>query len=70
MIKAVNIKNYTFKKGNLKFYYSRGFAMYDTESNEFISYDGIHPYVLDTKKLIQSCIDGGWFSTWQRCKPA
>lgn len=59
MIKAVNIKKYRFGKlGNMA--YSQGFAMIDTETDEFLSFDGIYPYVLRTKKTIQSCIDGGW----------
>lgn len=59
MIKAVNIKPYRFGKlGNMA--YSKGFAMLDTDTNEFLSADGKFPYVLETKKIIQSCIDAGW----------
>lgn len=66
MIKAVNIKNYKFKNGSA--YFSRGYAMIDTETNEFVSFDGVLPYVLDRKNIIQSCIDGGWWQQMKRCK--
>lgn len=64
MIKAVNMKNYRFGKlGNI---YYKGIGMLDTESNTFLSMNGKDPYVLTTKKVIQSCIDGGWPVTMKR----
>jgi hypothetical protein len=69
MIKAVNIKGYRFGKlGNRS--YGRGFAMVDTERDEFVSWDGKTPYVLESKKLIQSCINAGWPATMKRCTHA
>lgn len=64
MIKAVNMKNYRFGKLSNKRYI--GFGMLDTESNTFVSFDGITPYVLSSKKYIQSCIDGNWPETLKR----
>ena len=65
MIKAVNMKNYRFGKlGNYRY---EGFGMLDTETNTFVSYNGSDPYVLRTKKIIQSCIDAKWFETMNRC---
>lgn len=57
MIKAVNMKNYRFGKLANAFY--TGFGMLDTDTEKFVSLDGIHPYVLGRKKVIQSIIDGG-----------
>lgn len=54
-MKAVNMKNYKFGKlGNT---YYEGFGILDTETNSFVSLDGIHPYVLAKKSIIQICID-------------
>lgn len=64
MIKAVNMKNYKFGKGANARY--SGFGMLDTETNTFVSFDGVTPYVLNTKKVIQSCIDAGWPETLGR----
>lgn len=64
MIKAVNMKNYKFGKlANVRY---SGFGMLDTETDTFVSFDGVTPYVLTTKKIIQSCIDGGWAETLKR----
>ena len=64
MIKAINMKNFRFGKlGNRQYI---GFGMYDTDTEMFLSLDGIHPYVLRTKKIIQSCIDGGWPATMKQ----
>ena len=64
MIKAVNMKNYRFGKlANIMY---KGFGMLDTETNSFVSFDGKTPYVLTTKKIIQSCIDGGWAEKLER----
>lgn len=64
MIKAVNMKGYRFGKlGNIEW---KGYAMLDTDTNEFLSIDGFKPYVLTRKKYIQSCIDGGWASDMKR----
>lgn len=49
MIKAVNMKGYKFGKLASRMY--AGFGMLDTETDEFLSFDGFHPYVLDRKKL-------------------
>lgn len=66
MIKAVNMKNYRFGKlGNKRF---SGFGAIDTDTNSFVSFDGINPYVLGTKKLIQSCIDAGWCNELKRAE--
>ncbi len=64
MIKAVNMKNYRFGKLANKQYI--GFGMLDTKTNEFLSFDGQNPYVLTTKKIIQSCIDAEWPETMKR----
>ncbi len=64
MIKAVNMKKYRFGKLANRQYI--GFGMLDTEANEFFSFDGQNPYVLTTKKIIQSCIDAGWPETMKR----
>lgn len=64
MIKAVNMKNYRFGKLANRVY--NGFGMLDTETNTFVSFDGVNPYVLTTKKYIQSCIDGNWAETLKR----
>lgn len=64
MIKAVNMK--TFRFGKLGNSYYIGFGMYDTDTEKFLSLDGIQPYVLRTKKTIQSCIDGGWPATMKQ----
>lgn len=60
MLKAVNIKGYRFGK-NADRYFARGFAILDTETGDFLAYpaSGI-PYILDTKKVIQSCIDSNF----------
>lgn len=64
MIKAVNMKNYRFGKlGNIRY---TGFGILDTESNEFLSFNGKDPYVLTKKKVIQSCIDAEWYTTMKR----
>ncbi len=64
MIKAVNMNKYRFGKlANISY---KGFGMYDTESDTFVSYDGIVPYVLTTKKMIESCILADWPSTLKR----
>lgn len=68
MIKAVNMKDYKFGKHENIFY--KGFGMLDTESNTFVSFDGATPYVLRTKKIIQSCIDEGWPETLKRAAHA
>lgn len=68
MIKAVNIKGYKFGNGVYKFFFSAGFAMMDTDTNEFLSMDGVRPYVLRTKKLVNSCIDGEWPKKMLRVK--
>lgn len=65
MIKAVNMKNYPIEYEN-KIIYKKiyiGFGIIDTDTNEFFSLDGKKPYVLSTKKVVQSCIDGGWIDT-------
>ena len=68
MIKAVNMKNYKFGKlANIEYI---GFGMLDTETNTFVSYDGFKPYVLERKKMIQSCIDAGWPATMKRVATA
>lgn len=68
MIIAVNMKGYKFGKlANIRY---SGFGMLDTETNTFVSFDGTTPYVLNTKKLIQSCIDGGWAETLKRAAHA
>lgn len=59
MIKVVNVKNYRF--GKLANSWYEGFAMVNTETNEVYSYDGKHPYVLKTKKIMQSCFDNEWY---------
>lgn len=64
MIKAVNMKNYRFGKSANKYYI--GFGMLDTDTNTFVSFDGCTPYVLSTKKYIQSCIDGDWAKSMYR----
>lgn len=64
MIKAVNMKSYRF--GKLANRYYKGFGMLDTETNTFVSFDGVNPYVLGSKKYIQSCIDGDWPKTMRR----
>ena len=54
MLKAVNIEGYRFGI----YEYSRGFAIIDTETDEFLGYPGSDvPYVLERKKYIQACID-------------
>ena len=64
MIKAINMKNFRFGKlGNQQYI---GFGMYDTDTEMFLSLDGVQPYVLRTKKIIQSCIDGGWPETMKQ----
>lgn len=68
MIKAVNMKNYRFGKNANRYYV--GFGMLDTETNTFVSFDGIHPYVLGTKKIIESCIAGDWAATLKRVAQA
>lgn len=64
MFKAVNVKDYRFGKNGCIIF--EGFAILDTESNEILSMDGRLPYVLNRKKVIQSCIDGGWVDTMKR----
>ena len=64
MIKAVNMKSYRFGKyGNIEYH---GFGMLDTETDTFVSFDGRTPYVLATKKIIQSCIDANWPESLKR----
>lgn len=68
MIKAVNMKNFRFgKAGNVRYV---GFGMLDTETNDFVSFDGCTPYVLKTKKLIESCIAAEWPETMKRAQHA
>lgn len=66
MIKAVNVKNMKFKLNSKISMVYKGFAMLDTDSNTIVSYDGIHPYVLDGKKWIQACIDNNTADTMPR----
>ena len=54
-MKAVNMKNYKFGD-KVKWYYVKGFGMYDEATNSFASMDGKTPYILDTKKLMEACI--------------
>lgn len=67
MLKAVNMKGYKFGTKGYKFSMN-GFGMVNPETNEFASFDGKVPYVLRTKKLIESCIDGGWPEKMLRVK--
>ena len=68
MIKAVNMKDYRFGKlGNIHY---TGFGMINTETKEFYSFDGKLPYVLRTKRIMESCIAGGWFETMKTVKAA
>lgn len=67
MIKAVNMKGFRFGK-NANMGFRRGFGMLNTETNEFYSFDGVTPYVLETKKLVQSCINGNWVDTLKTVK--
>jgi len=69
MLKAVNMKWYRFATKGGKFA-MHGFGMVDTETNEFASFDGKVPYVLRTKKLIESCIADGWPEKMLRVKTA
>ena len=64
MLKAVNMKNYRF--GELKNIMFVGFGIIDTQTNEFVSLDGNTPYVLDTKKIVQSVIDANCCDTMER----
>lgn len=66
MLKAVNMKNYRF--GKLSNIVYEGFGAIDTETNEFISFDGSTPYVLRTKKIMQSVIDADWAMTMNSVK--
>ena len=68
MIKAVNMKGYRFGKlANIEY---KGFGMLDIETNTFVSFDGVKPYVLTTKKFVQSCIDAEWPKTLERVNHA
>lgn len=67
MLKAVNMKGYKFGEKGCKFFL-KGFGMIDTETNEFASFDGKIPYVLSTKKLVESCIVSGWAERMLRVK--
>lgn len=58
MLKAVNMKNYRW--GAIEWV---GFGIIDTETKRFVTVDGIRPYVLATKKIMQSVIDCGWAAT-------
>lgn len=64
MMKAVNMKNYRFGKMANRMYI--GFGILDTETDEFVSHNGKDPFVLTTKKHVQSCIDADWPATLQR----
>ena len=66
MIKVVNAKNYRF--GKLANMWYEGFIMINTETNEAYSFDGVHPYVLRLKKVMQSCLDGEWYKTMKTVK--
>lgn len=67
MIIAVNMKNFKFKIKGVYYMY-KGFGMYDTDTNELLSFDGKEPYVLTKKYIIQGCIDGNWHETMKRVK--
>lgn len=67
MMKAVNMKGYKFGSGSYKFTMN-GFGMFDTETEEFVSFDGKIPYVLRTKKLTEICIEGKWPEKLKRVK--
>lgn len=69
MIKVINVKNYYFGKCFNKFYTGRAFGIIDTETNMFASFDGETPYVLDTKRIMQSVLDAeNWIGTMKWCK--
>ena len=69
-MKAVNMKGYKFStSGGFKFTIS-GFGILDEETGTFASFDGRTPYVLRSKKLIQSCIEAGWTESMKRVTPA
>ena len=60
-MKAVNMKNYKFRKTAGGFtYYFNGFGIYDEETESFVSVDGKKPFVLDRKYIAESCIKDGW----------
>lgn len=63
-MRAVNMKNYKFGSA-IKWGFTKGFGMYDEERNEFVSADGKIPYVLDTKKLVESCISAGFADSFK-----
>lgn len=65
MIKAVNMKGYEFGGKGYSFI-MEGFGMLDTETDKFVSHDGRIPYVLRSKKLVQSCIEAGWPETFPK----
>lgn len=68
MLKAVNMKGYRFGKSGKATL--EGFGILDTETDTFASFDGSWPYVLRSKKLVQSCIDAGWPETMKRAAHA
>lgn len=57
MYKVVNMKNYRF--GNLNNIQYVGFGIINLDTNTFVSLDGIKPYVLDRKYIMQSVVDSG-----------
>lgn len=68
MIKAVNMKNYRFgRRANISY---SGFGMLDTDSDTFVSFNGVTPYVLTIKKTIEACILADWPSTLKRAAHA
>lgn len=62
-MKAMNITKFRFatKSGKRTYGFSKGFGIY-VEGKGFLAMgDDNMPYVLATKKLVQSTIDAGWW---------
>lgn len=59
-MKAVNMKNYKFATKGSNIYMMKGFGMYDETTGTFVSHNGQFPYVLETKKMVESCIAAGF----------
>lgn len=69
MIKAVNAYNYYIGESQHGIYLSyTGFIMVNTETSEAYSFDGVYPYVLKKKKVMESCVTAEWYKTMKTVK--
>jgi hypothetical protein len=69
MIKVVNARDYDLGESQHGYFLDYwGFIMLNTETSEAYSFDGVYPYVLKKKKVMESCVSGEWYKTMKTVK--